>query len=335
MQNFNTNQTRHFYVAKAVDANVDTNLDIALKQTATGELFFSYRNADGLLTRSDTFDPKKITSLKNTAAADLALPIICHKITADTTAVSLGSSLIGKVFSCMVTLHQVFDYDEANSQTFTASIVGDSTNMASANSNTAFYKAMALELAKVLPADLIKVYCGSNEVTKSSAISDISGNPTAIYLIPKVQKYVRGKLAAETGTLSVAFRLHDGDDTVWGKDDATKTVAAVNTADTLSLTPASIDGVYQLADLEYFALGERGDMFRHMNYPNNWETTYAIDVTKSYDVLTIEYYWAGNVENVQKSPRMIQVACEKVGGSTSVAGTLYDAVAAAMAGASS
>ena len=59
MRNFNTNQTRHFYVAGAVDANVDTNLDIALGTTATGEMYFKYKNADGLLTRSDTIDPQE------------------------------------------------------------------------------------------------------------------------------------------------------------------------------------------------------------------------------------------------------------------------------------
>ena len=58
MQNFNTNQTRHFYVAKAINANVakDRNAadnaaasagDIALTSTANGEMFFSYKNADG------------------------------------------------------------------------------------------------------------------------------------------------------------------------------------------------------------------------------------------------------------------------------------------------
>lgn len=333
MQNFNTNQTRQLYVAAAIDANVDTNLDIALKQMGdTGELFFSYRNADGLLTRSDTFDPKKITSLKKTAAADMNVDIMCHKITADASAVSLGSGLIGKAITATVTVHEAFDYDENNTLTFAATLIGNSTNMASANSNTAFYKYMAIELAKALPANLVKVYCGSTEVTAATAASGIAGNPTAIYLIPKVQKYVRGKLPAETVTLSVAFRLHDGEDTVWGIDTV-KTVAAINTADTLSLTPVNIPSVYNIADLEYFALGERGDYYRGAMWPNDYNPTYAVDLAKTYDILTIEYYWAGNVENVQKSPRMIQVACDTAG--SSIATNLYDAIAAAMAGASS
>jgi len=341
MQNFNTNQTRHFYVAKQINANVGLdrnaadsaaadNLDIAMKQAATGELFFTYKNADGFITRSDTIDPKKITSLKLTAAADMDVPILGLKLEAASGI--LGDGLIGKTISCLVTVHQMFDYDESNSLTYVASLVGNSTNLASANSYTAFYKAMALELAKVLPADLVKVYCGATEVTKKTAASDIANNPTAIYLIPKVQKYVRGKLSAETGTLSVASRIHDGEDTAWLADTVKpQPVAAINTADTLSLTPTAIASVYNLSDLEYFALGERGDVYRMFNYPCNYDPTYAIDLSKTYDVLTIEYYWAGNVENVQKSPRMIQIACE-VDNSSSIGQDLYDAVAAAMAG---
>ena len=76
MQNFNTNQTRHLYVAGAIDANVDTNLDIALGTTATGEMYFKYKNADGLVTRSDSFDPKKIVSLKHAPAASLAKKLL-------------------------------------------------------------------------------------------------------------------------------------------------------------------------------------------------------------------------------------------------------------------
>lgn len=328
MQNFNTNQTRHFYVAAAVDSNVDTNLDIALKQTATGELYFAYKNADGLLTRSDTFDPKKIISLKKTNAADMNVPIIGHKITADTDAISIGSGLVGKVLNCTVNVHQAFDFDDSNMISYVATIIGDSTNTAS---STAFHKALAVALAKALPEKLVKVYCGATEVTKTTAVSGIANSPTAVYLIPKVQKYVRGKLSAETATLSVSFRMH-GDDIVWGKDEA-KTVAAINTADSLSLTPANIASVYNIADLEYFALGERGEIYRNTIYPYNYDVTYAIDLAKTYDMVSIEYYWNGDAENVQKSPRMIQIACDASG--SNVASGIYDAVAAAMAGASS
>ena len=320
MQNFNTNQTRNFYVAGSVVEAVNdqsANLAIALKTTANGEMFFSYKNADGILTRSDTFDPKKIISLKKTAAADMDVPIIGHKIELDTDNVVLAN-LAGKAISCMVTVHQVYDFDDATSLTYTATVIGNSTNTASA---AAFYKALAVEIANVVPDLYVKVYAGSTVVTNKTKVADISGSPTSVILIPQLQKYVRGKLSAETATLSVAFRAHDGNDTVWGKDTANKVSALGN-----GMTPTVIPSGYILADLEYFALGERGDMFRGSIWPLNYETTYSIVPTNRYNVLSIEFYWNGDAENVQKSPRLIQVA------STVSLDTLFSTIEAAKNG---
>ena len=331
MQNFNTYQTRHFYVAGAVDSSVDTNLDIALKQTATGEMFFSYRNADGILTRSDTFDPKKVSSLKLTSSDDMAKPLMAHTVAVDTSVVTL-SSLVGKTLDCIITIHQVVDYDDASSRTFVASVVGDSTNTASA---TAFHKALAIAIAKALPRPvkgypLIKVFSNGTEVTASTAASNVTGAAGGVVLVEGIQKYVRGKLTGEPCPFSVAFRLADGNvgDIAWGKD----TVAKCNITNN-----KVVPGGYILADLEYFALGERGDMYRGSMWPNDIQTTYVIDPSKSYKVLTIEYYWQGGAENVQKSPRMIQVAAEMSGtGSTatSAVDSLYSSIQSAMEGTS-
>ena len=131
MTNFNTYQTRNLYVAKAIDANVDTACDIALGSTATGEAFFKYMNADGIVTRSDLIYPKNIVSLKKTEAADLATPLMAHKITVDTTAVTLAN-LVGKAINMNITLHQVISFDESDTLSIVASVVGNSTNTASA-----------------------------------------------------------------------------------------------------------------------------------------------------------------------------------------------------------
>lgn len=313
MQNFNTNQTRFLYVAGAIDSNVDTNLDIALGQAATGEMFFKYKNADGLLTRSDTFDPKKIVSLKKTTYDKLAKPLVAHVVAVDTTAVTLAN-LVGKTVNCIITIHNYLDWDDSTSYTFVASVVGNSTNTASA---AAFHKALAMAIAKALPKPdksypMIKVYSSGSEVTAATADSSVTGASAGVVLVEAPQKYVRGKLSGEPVRISVAFRYapSNTEDIVWGTDTVS-TVAAVNTAQSTSISPTSISGTYALADLEYFAAGEKGDIVRGSTWPNNYEFTPAItDFTKNYDVLTIEYYWAGEAENVQKSPRLIQVAAE-------------------------
>lgn len=325
MTNFNTNQTRHFYVAGAIDSNVDTNLDIALGQTATGEFYFTYKNADGLITRSDTIDPKRIVCLKKTTKAQMEKPLMAHKIAVDTTAVTL-SGLVGKTLNCNITIHQIADYDDSSSVTFTASVVGNSTNTASA---AAFHKDLAIAIAKALPKydksyPLIKVYSNGSEVTASTAAADVTGASGGVVLVQGLQKYVRGKLNGEPCPFSVAFSYSASnvEDIVWGTDTVS-TVAAVNTADTSSIAPTVVPAVYGIADLEYFALGERGDYYRGFNFPNNYETTYAINLASDYDILSIEYYWAGEAENVQKSPRLIQIA-----GATATINSLYSSVEA-------
>ena len=257
MQNFNTNQTRHFYVAGAVGSEgaVANNLDIVIAgPIATGEMYFVYKNADGLVTRSDTFDPKKITSLKKTDASNLDKPLMAHTIAIDT-----------------------------------------------------FHKDLAIAIAKALPKfdkqyPLIKVYSNGAEVTANTAAADVTGSADGVILVEGLQKYVRGKLTGEPCPFSVAFRLADGNmgDIAWGTDTVAKAAAPVS--------PIVYPGARTLADLEYFALGERGDVYRGSMWPNEYTPTYSIDLSQTYDVLTIEYYWAGGAENVQKSPRMIQVA---------------------------
>lgn len=326
MANFNTYQTRNLYVAKAVDASVDTVGDIAMGTTATGEIFFKYMNGDGLVTRTDLIRPDSITSLKKTAAADMDRKLKMHTIAVDTSAVTLAN-LVGKTLNLVITFHQVGSFDMSDTTVVTASVVGNSTNTANA---AAFHKALAEAIANVLPQrqyPLLKVFSNGSEVTKGGTATGAAGG---VVLVEAPQKYRRGIQSNEPYPFTVAFVLHDGNtqDIAWGTD----TVAASNIVNN-----TVISGTYELADLEEFALGERGDQFRGFAYPANYEPTYLIDLTKKYDVVSIEYYWNGSAENVQKSPRMIQIACEgdTASAATSLAGTIFDAVAAAKAGVAS
>lgn len=316
MANFNTYQTRNLYVAKKVEstlAGVNEAGDIYLGNTATGDLFFTYMNADGLLTRSDTFRPENITSLKKTAAADMAIKLMQHTVAVDTSVVTLAN-LVGKTVDCVITIHGILSYDASDTITVVASVVGDSSNTASA---AAFHKALAMAIAKALPKrkfPFLKVFSNGTEVKANTAASAVTGAAAGVVLVQAPQKYVRGKLSNEPFDFSVAFHLHGSntEDIAWGKDTVAESTVSNNTV---------IPAVYALADLEYFTLGERGDVYRGSTWPNNYEPTYMIDLTQSYDVLSIEFFWQGGAENVQKSPRMIQVA-----GPAAVITSLYDAV---------
>lgn len=342
MRNFNTNQTRNFYVAGSIDTThaVDSAdfpaKGICIGQTATGELYFKYKNADGMPTRSDSFAPAKVTHLTMTAGTALVKPLRAHIVAVDTSAVTL-SELVGKTLDLTISIHQVFDYDMDNTINVVASVVGNSTNTASA---AAFHKDLAIAIAKALPKNdpqypFLKVYSNGTEVTSKTAAADVTGASVGVVLVEAQQRYVRGKLTGEPCPASLAFRLADRNvaDIIWGTDTIS-TVAAINTAQTYSISPATISGTYELADLEWFAYGEKGDMYRGYLYPNDYDTKYSIDLSKTYNVLNIEFYWSGENENVQKSKRMIQVAAEATV-SNDIITTLYEELSAKLAGVSS
>ena len=65
---------------------------------------------------------------------------------------------------------------------------------------------------------------------------------------------------------------------------------------------------YKLADMEYFAMGERGDEYRMAAYPNHIVTDYKIVPTQNYDVLTIHYSYKGYNTQSHKSEKDIIIA---------------------------
>jgi hypothetical protein len=58
-------------------------------------------------------------------------------------------------------------------------------------------------------------------------------------------------------------------------------------------------------------MGERGDIYRNVGWPNVIPTKYlVVDETKDYDVLDIHYYYEGAGENPQKSEKDITIVAE-------------------------
>ena len=72
--------------------------------------------------------------------------------------------------------------------------------------------------------------------------------------------------------------------------------------------PTEIPSGYKLADMEYFALGERGDEYRMAAYPNHIKYDYKIDPTKPYNVYNIHYSYKGANDQSHKSEKDIIIA---------------------------
>lgn len=75
----------------------------------------------------------------------------------------------------------------------------------------------------------------------------------------------------------------------------------------------SINDGKKTADLEYFCLGERGDVYRGMGYPNNFDAKYLVIPDNAYSYLTIHYFYEGDNEAVQKSEKDIIIVASNAG----------------------
>lgn len=91
----------------------------------------------------------------------------------------------------------------------------------------------------------------------------------------------------------------NGDDRIWG---LVEKQASTN----------SIPDGHKIADLEYFCMGERGDVYRMMGFPNVIRTKYLVDPDLKYNTIDIHYAYVGPNEAVQKSEKDITIVVPKV-----------------------
>lgn len=280
MKNFNTNQARHLYVAKTF---VGTNASIAnpgdLKLTSIDYLMrlaFEYVNGDGIKTRTDLIDVCKIEYVTAVDAPDIPL----NKATVTlATGITPANDLLGKHVQLTVTLRDFHGLGFGESYPVTVDVYGDSANTASA---TTFYKAFEDEL-KVAIANF------------AAAPFDVTSSASGLVITEKKQPFVFSKKSADPIHFDVVCNPVD-DELAWGS----VVVAASGT---------SVNGSYALSDLEYFTHYERSESLREKVFPYNYTWTPLIVPADDadYKILTIQYYYSGNAEDVQKSPKTMHI----------------------------
>ena len=190
-----------------------------------------------------------------------------------------------------------------------------------------FYKKMAISLAKNLEnktesTPLVNIYLISAEaastdvpVTSATKESDLTATDYNQIIIEETeQPWVLGMMPQAFIPFTPQFLtiLVDGEERLWGvatKVTPTKTVP---------------DG-HLMADLEYFCMGARGDIYRGMGYPNIIKTTYLADPDAIYDTLDIHYFYTGSNESVQKSEKTITLIAVNDGSHTAM-NALIDAI---------
>lgn len=316
MATFSTNQVRQLYVAKILKtphvlASDDAGSIAVKSDTAKNHMYFEYKGADNLM-RSDLIDIKNLLYVKATDADDMA-----HKLRAVT--VTLDSKVnaapvAGQDYILRIAFKQYVGMSDED-QYFKYGMVHAYAGMTASD----FYKKLALSLAKNFSREIVPlvkfILTDSNDeavsVDATTKESSLTGTYKAL-VIDEVEQPWRLGIMEQT---PVYFEVQpvpvtvNGDERIWGKVEETDPAGTIANGK-------------KIADLEYFCMGERGDMYRGVGYPNNIPTTYLVDPTVKYNVIDIHYAYVGSNESVQKSEKTITLVVPKVGATNSVSNKL-------------
>lgn len=316
MSVFSTNQVRQLYVAKILKTSrvlaSDDAGSIAVKSdTAKNHMYFEYKGADNLM-RSDLIDIKNILYAKATDADDMAHELRAVTVTLDSEV--NAAPVAGQDYILRIAFKQYVGMSDED-QYFKYGMVHAYAGMTASD----FYKKLALSLAKNFSREivpLVKFILTDSEdeavpVDATTKESSLTGTYKAL-VIDEVEQPWRLGIMEQT---PVYFEVQpvpvtvNGDERIWGKVEETDPAGTIANGK-------------KIADLEYFCMGERGDMYRGVGYPNNIPTTYLVDPTVKYNVIDIHYAYVGSNESVQKSEKTITLVVPKVGATNSVSNKL-------------
>lgn len=329
MATFSTNQVRQLYVATALKSTKsDTAGSIAVKSdTAKSHLYFEYMGAGGM-TRSDLIDIKNILYAKATDADDLAYDLAKYKLTLDDT-VNGGEPVVAQDYILRIAFRNYPGLSEED-QYFKYGMVHTVTGMTASD----FYKTLALSLVKNFSREeqgLLKFYLETGgtdagtvagtptEVTKDTKESSLTGTYTGIVIEEAPQDWILGVMEQTpvNFTIQPDLIIDNGDERIWG---VVKKVASTN----------SIPNGHKIADLEYFCMGERGDIYRMVGFPYVIRTKYLVDPDIKYNVIDIHYAYVGSNESVQKSEKDITIVVPKIGANNEASNALANSIISAI-----
>lgn len=293
------NQVRQLYVAnKVVSADAfkakDTKLskgDITVKAVGgekTGavqkQVYFLTQGYDTVL-KSDYIPVDSIVYAKATKAEKMATPMkkVLVTLVSD---VNDGTPIAGQDYVLRINLRQFYGMSDQD-QYFKDAAVHATKNM----SAETFYA----EMVKALNL------CFSREIgatAESNPYLAFSSSADGIVIEEKEQSWTLGTEAQERVYFDVVpTTVYDGvDDYIWGK------------AETQESTTFVPNGK-KIADLEYFLLGERGDQYRKIGWPNDIETKGLVEADKEYDVFEIHYSFSDSGVNSYKTEKDITIVC--------------------------
>lgn len=303
------NQFRNLYVMKAYKASesaLEAVGDTTLKvDTAKNSMYLVYKDTEDNLT-SDIIDLKNLLYVKSTKAADMARKLNSQSVTLNEDPISGQDYVLNVEVRNFVALG-----DDSTHIKFGA------VHAVKGMTKSDFYKAMAVNLAKNLSREvspILNVLLTKNDTTDGESEVPVLVNGkmqnlatlkstetyTDIIIDEVEQPWRRGVAQVEPVNFNTTCGtiLVDGDDVIWG------------TVEKEEGDP--VNNGKQIADMEWFYHGTRGDIYREATYPDNFDFKPLVDETKAYSTLDIHFAYVGPGVEVAKSERTITVVCADV-----------------------
>ena len=300
MANFSTNQVRHLYATAATTAEKRT----ITVGGDTDTIYFKYKDAEGKDRRSDLIKVDSILWARHTPATVQKRALKKVTVTLDESyLITNGSDKLvipGQDYILRIVIRQFAGMSDEDTY-IKYGLVHGVKNMKAAD----FYAKMKESLEKNFSRELTKLFTFTSSET-GLVIEEVEQDWTL-----GIKSQVPVYFDVYPTTI-----ISDGDEVIWGK---------AKESDSTTTIPNS----KQLADLEYFCMGERGDIYRNVGWPNVIPTKYILDGNDAdgYDVLDIHYYYEGGGENPQKSEKDITIVAKAaVIGNTTTANTLVKAL---------
>lgn len=296
MATFSTNQTRQLYVA-----NTDTETQIV----TNGEHMYLTQEGAGGPVRSDLIDVKNVLWAKYTPAEDMARKLKTVTVTLNPEAHDDDDGglipNVGQDYILRINFRQFASLGDQDTY-----VKHGAVRIFKGMTASDFYREMAISLAKNFSRELTKLVeiklSDGTVVKPSDTKKTLAGTYTSLVIEEVEQEWTLGIKPQEAVYFDVipATIAYSGEELTWGE---TKEGAAATTVGNGKL----------IADLEYFCMGERGDMYRGIGWPNNIVTKYLVDDTKEYNVIDIHYAYVGSNESVQKSEKTLTIVGEDLG----------------------
>lgn len=305
MSVFSTNQVRHLYV-------VQGNNSVNVKKDVDGNIYLDTQRVfldsmEFIRSRSDL-----ITNVLNVTTTDYKDARHIYKqfkVTLDPN-VNGGEPISGQDYILRIAFRQYIGISEEDYYP-KYGVVHAYAGMTASD----FYKKLAISINKnfsreVVRSILVKLKKDNNDyelVNPDYKESDLKNNYVGILIC---ENFDRLSIPWRRGVFPETFpnfTVQQVGITVSGEESDWAVIKDVTAQNPLNDYAGNGRAI---ADLEYFCLGERGDIYRNIGFPHNLENHYLVDPTKEYYVVNIHYAYIGSNENPQKSEKDITIVAK-------------------------